>query len=262
MTSTDDKLPPLERYFRILEALSGFPDGLTLSELSNMLALPKASTHRLLTTMQKSNLVALSDGGATYVLADRARRLVHLSAGSAFVETLTTSYLQQLSSETGETCYIARLEGPRVRTIVMESPDAPWRGFVLPGKIMYPHAAACAKVILAFQPDELVDQALSGDLPPLTRHTKTDRSNIKDELARTRQNGFATCIGEVDEGLAAAAVPIEVEDAGVIYALGIVGPLPRITSLIDADITSRLMIISKAISACLSKTRSEIPSRS
>jgi DNA-binding IclR family transcriptional regulator len=261
MIPTPDKFPPLERYFRILEALAGFPDGLTLNELGKILALPKASTHRLLAAMQKSALVTTNGSAASYVLADRVRRLVHLSAGSTFVEALTTSYLQQLSAETGETCYIARLEGNQVRTIAMESPDAPWRGFVLPGKIMYPNAAACAKAILAFQPDELVDRALGGELPRLTKQTKTSRKDIKSELARIRENGVATCIGEVDEGLAAVAVPIEVELAGVIYALGIVGPLPRITSLIDAEIAVRLVSIASAIALCLSKTGADIPTK-
>jgi DNA-binding IclR family transcriptional regulator len=259
MTPTiNDKLPPLERYFRILEVLSGFPDGLTLSELANMLALPKASTHRLLATMQKSSLVALGSGGSTYVLADRVRRLAHLSAGTEFIEQMTISHLQQLSADTGETCYIARLEGTRVRTIMMESPDTPWRGFVLPGKIMHPHATASAKAVLAFQSDELVEQALGGDLPRLTARTKINREDVKKEYAQVRRNGFATCIGEVDEGLAAAAVPIAVEPAGVIYALGIVGPLPRITSLINDGLVARLQTVSGAISTFLSKTRSEL----
>ncbi|TCS37372.1 IclR family transcriptional regulator [Paucimonas lemoignei] len=259
MTVINDKHPPLERYFRILEVLSGFPEGLTLSELTSILALPKATMHRLLAAMQKSNLVTVNAGAAAYLLADRVRRLALLSAGADFIKAMTSSHLQQLVAETGETCYIARLEGNRVRTIVMESPNAPWRGFVLPGKIMYPHATASAKAILAFQSKDVIEQALSGDLPQLTQYTKTNRKDIKAEFSRIRENGFATCIREVDEGLAAVAVPIEVGVAGVIYGLGIVGPLPRITSLIDADIVSRLKTISAAISAFLSKTGAEIP---
>lgn len=259
MTLTNDKNPPLERYFRILEVLTGFPEGLALSELTNILALPKATTHRLLAAMQKSNLVTTNGGAGAYLLADRVRRLAQLSAGADFIRTMTSSHLKQLVAETGETCYIARLSGNQVRTIAMESPDAPWRGFVLPGKTMYPHATASAKAILAFQSNELIDLALSGDLPQLTKYTKTNRKSIKEEYSQIRQNGFATCIGEVDEWLAAVAVPIELEVAGVIYGLGIVGPLPRVTNLIKNNIALRLKTISTAISAFLLKTGEEIP---
>jgi DNA-binding IclR family transcriptional regulator len=257
MTPTNDKLPPLERYFRIIEVLTGFPDGLSLGELARLLALPRASTHRLLVAMQKSELVA-GGASAAYVLADRARRLVHRGAGAEFIAELATPHLQQLVTETGETCYIARLEGMQVRSVVMESSDAPWRGFVLPGKLMYPHASASAKAILAFQPDQLVDQALSVALPQLTRYTKVTRQEIKAELARVRQNGYASCVGEVDQALGAIAVPIAVEVVGVIYALGLLGPLPRVTSLLNGDMVARLKTVAHAISASLSTTGAQV----
>src|SRR5690606_13385019 len=141
----------------------------------------------------------------------------------------------------------------KVRTVVMESPNAPWRGFVLPGKFMHPHATASAKAILAHQPAELIDKALSGKLPRFTQRTHTARKDILADYANIREQGFATCIGEVDEGLAAVAVPINVDVANVIYALGIVGPLPRIQALLDADIVDRLKKSAKAISALLSR---------
>ncbi|MEK0095314.1 helix-turn-helix domain-containing protein, partial [Bordetella pertussis] len=63
-----EKLPPLERYIRMLELLTAFPDGLALSELSAMIELPKASAHRLIKTLQELELAATSSpGSATYV---------------------------------------------------------------------------------------------------------------------------------------------------------------------------------------------------
>jgi DNA-binding IclR family transcriptional regulator len=257
MTPTNDKLPPLERYFRIIEVLTGFPDGLSLGELTRLLALPKASTHRLLAAMQKSQVVATGGASATYVLADRARRLVHRGAGTEFIAVLAAPHLRQLVTETGETCYIARLEGSQVRSVVMESSDAPWRGFVLPGKIMYPHASASAKAILAFQPDQLVERALSVELPQLTRYTKVKHQEIKAELAQVRQNGYASCEGEVDQALGAIAVPIAVEIVGVIYALGLIGPLPRVTTLIHGNMVARLKTSADAIGFAVNNRRGD-----
>lgn len=258
MDARENKSPPLERYIRILEMLAGFPEGLSLTEIAKMLAVPKASTHRLLASMQRSDLVA-SGEGATYVLGRRAKRLVQLSAGTAFVEAATTSLLQQLSEETGETCYIAALQGCVVRTVAMQSPDTPWRGFVLPGKIMYANATAAARAILAYQPEELVDRALAGELPALTRHTKTTPEAVKASLRDVRQTGVSLCIGEVDEGLGAIAVPIDVPPAGVIYALGAVGPLSRIQSLLAKGIAVRMEGVAAAMSACLLKGGTAIP---
>ncbi len=251
--SDDHKLPPLERYFRILEILAAFPDGLSLMEVGRMLGLPKATAHRLLAGLQKSQLVALTAPGNAYVLGDRTRRLAVLGTDGSFVKTLTAALLRDLSTEIGETCYVARLEGIQVRSIVMESPDAPWRGFVLPGKTMQPNATACSKAILAFQDDDLVDRALAGRIIRLTDRTKTDPAAIKAELDAVRGRGYATCLGEVDEALAAVAVPIRVAPVGVIYSLGVVGPLPRIEKLIADDIPKRLEVVAKAIASALEK---------
>lgn len=249
----DHKLPPLERYFRILELLSAYPGGLSLMEVGRMLALPKATVHRLLATMQGSGLVALTVSGAAYVTGDRVRRLALLSTDEAYVETLTSALLRDLSEEIGETCYVARLEGTQVRSIVMESPDAPWRGFVLPGKTMQPNATACSKAILAFHDDAFIDRVLADNIVRLTDRTKIDPKSIKSELAQVRAQGYATCLGEVDEALAAVAVPVDVPPAGVVFSLGVMGPIARITRLIGSDIPKRLRVVSQAVAASLSK---------
>ena len=136
--SQDSKLPPLERYTRILELLASFPDGLALTEIARMLALPKTSAHRLLGTMQDSQLVDLA--ASTYVLGARVKRLAYASADTEWIGAAVRPHLADLAAETDETCYLAKLHsGHQVSSVLMEAPDTPWRGFLLPGKGMAPH---------------------------------------------------------------------------------------------------------------------------
>ncbi|HEY0295504.1 MAG TPA: IclR family transcriptional regulator [Bordetella sp.] len=224
-----DKLPPLERYVRILELLAAFPDGLTLADVARMLDLPKTSAHRLLGTMQDSDLIDMAAGASsTYVLGQRIARLAYRGAGTQWLDTLVRPYLRDLSAETGETCYLARLDGLLVTSVVMEAPDTPWRGFVLPGKDMPAHAAASAKAILAFQDETSIMEILSQPLPRLTSKTRTSTEDILAEYEQVRRQGYATCIGEIDEGLAALGVPVHIPNVGVIYSVGVTGPLQRI----------------------------------
>lgn len=226
--SQEPKPPPLERYTRILELLASFPYGLGLTEVARMLALPKTSAHRLLGTMQDSQLVDMVAGGA-YVLGGRIRRLAMASADTEWVATVVRPHLADMAAETDETCYLAKMHaGTSVSSVLMEAPDTPWRGFVLPGKGMAPHAAASAKAILAFQPASVIDAALADPLPRLTSNTRTDPDDIRREYARIREQGYATCIGEIDEELAALGVPIRGPRQTVIYSLGVTGPLQRL----------------------------------
>lgn len=248
----EDKLPPLERYFRILELLAGLPEGATLNELASMLALPKPTVHRLLVGLQKSMLVTVQTGHI-YTLAARARRLAVVAMDSDFVQKLSNQHLRDLVEKTGETCYLARLQGLVVKTVAMDSPNAPWRGFVLPGKVMHPHATASAKAILSHAAPDVIDRALDTKLPKLTKLTLTDPEAIKMEYARVREKGYATCIGEVDDALSAVALPIQLADGHVDYALGVVGTSPRIAKLIEDGLVSHMRTITEAIGTALRK---------
>ncbi|HJV82072.1 IclR family transcriptional regulator [Noviherbaspirillum sp.] len=239
--SEKEKLPPLERYIRILELLSAFPDGLSLTDVSAMADLPKGTVHRLLRTMQELELVTPTHAGASvYAAGRRLRRLAIMSAETEWVEAVVGPYLRELTADTGETSYITKMEGDTVRSIAMEAPDTPWRGFVIPGRSMHPHAAASAKAILAFQDVATIERALSGTLEKLTSKTNTSKAKVKEEYEQIRQTGFATCVGEIDEGLAAVAVPVFLRGSEVVFSLGITGPLNRILAH-DMQALSTLM---------------------
>ena len=90
------------------------------------------------------------------------------------------------------------------------------------------NAAATGKAIMAFQSKELIAEALSHDLPKPTVNSRTSRKWIEQEFAKVRQLGYATCIGEIDEGLAAIAVPVTLPDGSVLQSVGMTGPLERI----------------------------------
>jgi DNA-binding IclR family transcriptional regulator len=254
------KLPPLERYVRILELLAAFPDGLSLTDVATMLELPKASSHRLLRTMQESNLVAPAGSGAfSYVTGSRLRRLAYMSADTEWLEVVVRPFMRSLAAESGETCYIAKLEGVSVRSVLMEAPDTPWRGFVLPGREMHPHAAASAKAILAFQDEQTIDLALSQPLEALAANTNTDVDKVRSDYARIREIGYATCIGEIDDGLAAVAVPIVVRGPEVIYSLGMTGPLNRLVGQDLAALAEMMKAYAGRISAGLAVGLSKRP---
>lgn len=250
--SDKKKLPPLERYIRILELLSAFPDGLSLTDVSTMVELPKPSVHRLLKTMQELQLVEPARiGTLSYVAGTRLRKLAYMGADTEWMESVVRPYLRELTADVGETAYIAKIEGTTIRSISMEAPDTPWRGFVVPGREMHPHAAASAKAILAFQDAKTIERALSQPLERLTSHTNTSKEKVMKEYERIRKTGFATCVGEIDEGLAAVAVPIFVRGPEVVFSLGLTGPINRIEALNIEKLAATLKSYSKRIAAGL-----------
>lgn len=243
---------PLERYFRILEILAAHPQGLSLHELAAVLLLPKGTVHRLLSTMQRTDLVATTNNARLrYLLAGRVRRLGLLSIDPDAVASLAQPLLKDFSEKMGETCYLCRLEGTVVKSIAISSPNVTWTGYVLPGKILQPHATAAGKAVMAYQPPEIIDAALDTELPALSEKTKTHRDELLAEYADIRKAGFATCIQEVVPELSAFAAPVNVEGIGVRYSIGILGPHSRIMAMLARDPIPDLKVLANALSQLL-----------
>lgn len=237
MTADADSDGPLGRYVAVLELVAAFSGGLTLADASSLLGLPKTTAHRLLKGLVRVGMVKESRGGKAYELGDRLNRLLHAAAADGWLETLVSPHLAALTTSSGEACYLTRLVGTQVIVAVSQAPEVRWRSYVQPGIDMPPNAAATAKAILAFQKDALIDEALGGDLPRLTVNTRTDPAQIRAEYAEVRRLGYATCVGEIDEGLAAIAVPVPLPDGQVLHAVGMTGPLARI---MNEGLTGRL----------------------
>lgn len=230
--SSAERTPPLDRYIRVLELLSAYPSGLTLNEICKLLDLPKGTSHRILKTMQEMDLLGNPPSNSlTYTLGPRFRRLALSCIQPDWLKAVVGPCLRELTAETKETSFIAKLEGNIVRSVLMEAPESPWLGFVLPGRIMQPHASASAKVLLALQSMETVNKALSVPLEKLTPNTQTDKAEIKEEYLRIRERGYSTCFGELAEGLGAIAVPIPTRSSEIIYSLAITGPENRLRKL-------------------------------
>ncbi|TAI64003.1 hypothetical protein CWO89_21225 [Bradyrhizobium sp. Leo170] len=115
------------------------------------------------------------------------------------------------------------------------------------------NAAATGKAIMAFQSKELIAEALSNELPKPTVNSHTSRKWIDQEFAKVRRMGYATCIGEIDEGLAALAVPVTLSDGTVLQSVGMTGPLERIMNKQMEDRLGALRETAAALSKALSR---------
>jgi len=223
----EPKSGPLERYITILEAVVSSPEGLTIRELETMLDLPKTTVNRLIAALSASGLVEPGDRRGSYTLGRRLSQI--LQSDTAWIELASKRLLKSLADETGETCFIARLYGATIRSVVMESPDASVGVYVMPGHPLPPHATATGKLLTALQEPSLREAILETELNQLTPRTLLDRSQLEEEYRKIREQGYAIENGEHVRGLFTIAYPIVlVPGQPPIYALGMTGPAERI----------------------------------
>lgn len=230
----DDQTPgkdrPLERYVSVLERVAEFPDGLSALEVERLLHLPKTTVNRLLKTLIEAELLEIGSNKArSYVLGGRLLRLLHTAPGDGWIESVAQKPLQNLAESTGETAFLVKISGQEIRSVSTEAPDTPVRTYVVPGRVMPPHASATAKAILAWQPEPVLEAMLGQTMEKLTDDTNVNRTALRRELEEVRRLGYAVERGEHVAGLASIGCPVLTPQIGIIYAVGLTGPFDRIT---------------------------------
>lgn len=184
---TGDKQGPLERYLMVLEMVAASHDGLNMTDIANLTGLPKPTVHRLTRVLLEAGALE-TDGGRfkSFRIGPRLWRILYLGLGRDQVANMAQVVCDELAEKLHETCFISRLGQKTIRSIARRAPDQGHRLHVLPGAQLPAHAAASAKAILAFQPEEVLQRILGEDLPALTDRTKTDLDAVRAELEQVR----------------------------------------------------------------------------
>lgn len=219
----------LERQLAVIERVAESPAGLPFTAIQQSLALPKATTHRLVQTLCTVGLLDVSsDAARLYRLGGRLIRLLGLAVSPDRLVPLARPVLADVVEKFGETAFLAMLHGREVETITMVTPVKDWQGHVHPGRIMPAHAAASAKAIFAFREEATWKGVLRPPLQAFTGKTLVDPAAVQREYRQIRKRGFATCIEEIDPGQMAVAAPIRVGEVGTLFSVCLVGPTNRI----------------------------------
>jgi DNA-binding IclR family transcriptional regulator len=89
------------------------------------------------------------------------------------------------------------------------------------------HASSLGKAILAFSPEQTIDDLLDESLARLPKHT-LDAAALRAEFATTRDQGIATELDEAVLGESSAAAPIFDHAGSAVGAIGVVDSTERV----------------------------------
>lgn len=199
-----------------------------VSELARLLGLGKSTVHLLLSTLTDEGLVEVLPGSRLYRLG-----LGTFELGAAAVDSMgyglrLTPPMERLLQESNEAISLAVLHGDSVIFVQRFESSHILRTSIRPGTRMPLHASASGKVFLAAMPESEIDRLFPEEiLPPSADKTIRTKRELKAELARVRQQGYATNVDEWVNGIAALATPVRDRTGRVVAALSIAGPTVR-----------------------------------
>ncbi|HMM28534.1 MAG: IclR family transcriptional regulator [Chloroflexota bacterium] len=250
-----DAVQSVSRAFALLELLAQSNNGRSISELSEASGLPLGTAHRLLSTLVQLGYVEQDPETRLYGLG---LRFLHLHGHVIRRLNLAEQAMPQMKAlmrrvnetvhlavfDNDEILYIDRVEG--LQTVGM---------YTQIGKRAPAHATALGKAMLAFMPDSVWRSVVEHKgLPRLSPTTITTVEAFEEELARTRQRGYAIDNSEAGENVRCVAAPIYDYTGQVIAAASISGPANRMRPDRDPFLAEMICETCRTVSAGLGYT--------
>jgi DNA-binding IclR family transcriptional regulator len=117
------------------------------------------------------------------------------------------------------------------------------------GGVMPLHCTGVGKTLLAYQGEELLNHiAQSPGLTRMTARTLTGLPQLRKELERIREQGYALDQEEAVEGLRCVAGPVFNHRGQIVAAFSVAGPAMRLTAARVPDIAQLVRETSQEIS--------------
>lgn len=223
------RVPILDRTLDLLERLSQHPEGLTLTAMTEGLAMPKNSVFRILTTLTLRGYAERDESTKVYRLSRKLLSVSHGAIGGQRLLQAASAVLTALRDATGETALLGTLSGSQGVVLDQVASSHPVKVVVEVGHAFPLHTAAPAKAMLAFLSEDMRKALIQGI--HFTKHTKTTLTSAKAfaaELAEVRDKGYALDRCEESETYACAAAPVFDARDEVIAAIWISGPSDRL----------------------------------
>jgi DNA-binding IclR family transcriptional regulator len=221
------RIQSVERAAAILRLLSGRSRRLGVVELAGELGLPKGTVYGILRTLQSVGFVEQDHESGKYQLG---AALLHM--GSSYLDgnelrTRALNWADALATRSGESVRIGTLHERQVLIVhhVFRPDDS--RQMLEVGRLVPAHATALGKALLAHH--RYLAPELDGEpLASYTPATVTDVYRLHQELDEIAERGWAGDVGELLQGVASIAAPIEDQRRIAVGAIGVSGAIERL----------------------------------
>ena len=219
----------LGRAFGILEEVARHREGINLADLSKRVGLHNSTTFHLVRTMVSLGYIR-QEKDKRYRVGRPLFALAASSLDEIEMVNLATPILEELSRETGESGHFAVRMGDSVVVVARTSGPGAFQLTDRVGVVRPAHCTALGKVILAaLRPDQLQRFVERVELTPSTEKSITEVALLLREIEEVRRSGIAFDDGEFNPEVRCVAVPVLDFTGNVVGALGISGPVWRLT---------------------------------
>lgn len=215
-----------------LEVLSAFATDVAtfgVSELSQKLGMTKNMVHRALTTLVDQGYLVKDRTGARYQLGFKVIELQNPHHPEPDLRALCAPFLKRMHEASGETVRLCVRAGDYMVIIDGIESQRTIASRVGVGSLFPLHISPASRVLFAALSDAAIDSYIerNSPLPKATPTTITDPAKLREDVRRTREQGYALGYSDGSVGSSAIAFPVRDSDGGLFGSIVVAGPQER-----------------------------------
>lgn len=226
-THKSNSVKSVDKALSIIDSLSDF-DELSLGDISQIMKLDKATSHRLIGTLKNAGYIDQNPLNKKYSLSYKLFEIGNKIIDKKGLRKIAEPFIEDCSRQVGETVNLGiRNKGNIIYIDKIESHETIKVGLHI-GKKIPLYCTGLGKVILAFYSKEEFDGIItSSDFIMFTKHTVKDKDQLESQLKRIREDGYFIDNEEYIDGLVCIAAPIFDHQRHPIAAISISVPKYR-----------------------------------
>lgn len=200
-----------------------------VSDIARHTGLSKATTFKLLETLQQIQFVEKNENQAQYGLGFGLAKLARTSLMEMDLVSVARPYLEELNQWTGETIHLGIADKTSVVYVMKLESRQAVRMYSRVGISAPLYCTGIGKALLTCFDDEALAQYLSTvELKRFTDQTITTSAGLLNEIQHIRESGYSVDNSEHEEDVRCIAVPL-CRDQHLFGAMSISAPKYRMT---------------------------------
>jgi len=252
----DFRLPAVDRAMSLFELLAEAQTGLTLSQLSRKLDIPKSTAHYLIHTLHTRGYLQRSSDGRHYSLGLRFADVARGDNAEMSLRTLTIPYLRQIVARLDLTATLAVRRSAEAAIVARVESRHDEGGGAWVGRHVDLHCTAQGKALILDLSEEELSKLFAGrELARFTSKTICSLSALKVHLMEVQARGFAVNDEEMVSGIRAVAAPVVDSSGAIIASVTVRGTTRLIPTHLIAQLGREMILVSREISQRMSSSR-------
>lgn len=187
---------------------------LSVTEVSQLLALPKSSSSRLLKAMAETGLLAVTEHGAGYSVGNLIFETSRRHRANSTLSVAADEALARIVKATGHTGYIAMLDRIDVLGLRMRPGSKPLRVVTSPGDRLPAFCSSTGRAMLARFDDAAVRALFTVPFQPPSPNAPQTIEDLLAALTTVREKGWSQATDESLPGVEAIAVCVQDRESG------------------------------------------------